>query len=186
MEFLPELKLTLFNGWIFLFTFYLLQLYNLTFVSKQMRDRLLDRSNFDRKQWFLTLIGKFFAIPTMILMILTPITSELIELFLGIVMFLFGMVGLRMAVLNFINTPLDQPVTKGLYSVSRNPQETMLSVILFGIGFTVGSWMILILLVISRVFNHFQILAQEEACITQYGDSYQEYMNKVPRYFLVF
>ncbi len=186
MEFLPELRLTLFNGWIFLLPFYLLQIFNLTFVSKQMRNRLLDRSNFDRKQWFFTFIGKFFVIPSMILMILTPITSDFIEFLLGLVMFLFGMVGLRIAILNYINTPLDQPVTKGLYSVSRNPQETMLSVIMLGIGFIVGSWIVIILVGLSRVFNHFHILAQEEACIKQYGDSYQEYMRKVPRYFLVF
>ena len=92
MEFLPELKLTLFNGWIFLISFYLLQIYNLTFVSKQMRDRLLDRSNFDRKQWLFTLIGKCFSIPAMLLMILTPITSEFIVFLLGVVIFLFGMV----------------------------------------------------------------------------------------------
>ena len=186
MEFFPELKLVLFNGWIFLFSFYLLQIYNLTFVSKQIRDRLLDRSNFDRKQWFFTLIGKFFSIPAMLLMILTPITSEFIEFLPGIVMFIFGMVGLRIAVLNFITTPLDQPVTKGLYSVSRNPQETMLSVIMLGIGFIVGSWIVLILVVLSRVFNHVHILAQEEACIKQYGESYQEYLKTVPRYFLIF
>ncbi len=186
MELLPELKLTLFNGWILLFSFYLLQLYNLTFVSKPMRDRLLDRSNFDRKQWIFTLIGKFFSVPAMILMILTPITTEFIEFLLGMVMFIFGMVGLRMAVLNFITTPLDQPVTKGLYSVSRNPQETMLSVIMFGIGFNVSSWIILILVLFSRIFNHFHILAQEEACIKQYGESYLEYMRKVSRYFLIF
>lgn len=186
MEFLPELKLTLMNGWIFLISFYLLQLYNLTFVSKQMRDKLLDRSNFDRKQWFLTLIGKCFAIPAMLLMILIPITSEYIEFLLGIILFLFGMVGLRIAVSNFITTPLDQPVTKGLYSFSRNPQETMLSIIMLGIGFIVGSWIVLILVVISRIFNHFHILAQEEACIKQYGESYQEYLRTIPRYFNIF
>jgi len=96
------------------------------------------------------------------------------------------MVGLRIAVSNFITTPLDQPVTKGLYSFSRNPQETMLSIIMLGIGFIVGSWIVLILVVISRIFNHFNILAQEEACIKQYGESYQEYLRTIPRYFLVF
>jgi len=39
---------------------------------------------------------------------------------------------------------------------------------------------------ISRLFQHFGILAEEEACLGQYGDSYSSYVKRVPRYFLFF
>ena len=186
MDLWPNLNLTLYNGWIFLILFYILQFYNVTFVSTQVRERLFDRSNFDRKQWIFTLIGKFIGVGAMILMILTPIAYGNLEFLLGFIIYIIGMIGLRYAVVNFITTPLNQPVTKGIYKYSRNPQELMLTVILLGIGLIVGSWIIIILLILSKIFNHFQILAQEEACIKQYGDNYQEYMKMVPRYFLFF
>lgn len=186
MNFWPDLSLTLFSGWIFLIFFYTLQFYNVTFVSIEIRERLFDRSNFNRKQWLFTLIGKFIGVCAMILMILTPIAYGTLEFLVGLIIYLIGMIGLRYAVINFVTTPLNQPVTKGMYRYSRNPQEMMLTVILLGIGIIVNSWIIIILLIFSKIFNHFQILAQEEACIKQYGDSYREYLKRVPRYFLFF
>jgi protein-S-isoprenylcysteine O-methyltransferase Ste14 len=40
--------------------------------------------------------------------------------------------------------------------------------------------------VAARVFSHYGILAEEEVCLKQYGDSYRAYMERVPRYFLFF
>jgi protein-S-isoprenylcysteine O-methyltransferase Ste14 len=40
------------------------------------------------------------------------------------------------------------------------------------------------MLVISRLFQHLGILAEEEACLAQYGESYRAYVERVPRYFL--
>ncbi|WP_455143158.1 methyltransferase family protein [Candidatus Hodarchaeum mangrovi] len=186
MDLWPDLSLTLFNGWIFLIFFYILQFYNVIFVSIEIREKLFFRSNFDRKQWLFTIIGKFIGVCAMLLMTLTPIAYGTLEFLVGLIIYLIGMIGLRYSVINFITTPLNQPVTKGMYSYSRNPQEMMLTVILFGIGIIVSSWIILILLILSKIFNHFQILAQEEACIKRYGDSYREYLKRVPRYFLFF
>lgn len=83
-------------------------------------------------------------------------------------------------------TPLDEPVTRGLYKYSRNPQETMLSITFFGACFTVDSWFLTLFFGFSRIFNHFHILAQEKACLMEYGEDYQENMKNVPRYFLFF
>ncbi len=186
MKFFPELKLALGDGWIFLILFFILQFINLKFNSKQMREKLFDRSNFNRKQWILTFIGKIFGIPAMILIFFTPIAFQNIEFLLGIGIYFIGMVGLRISVLNFTSTPLDQPVTKGLYKYSRNPQETMLIVIFIGMALIVGSGVVLLLIIVSKTFSHYNLIAQEEACIKQYGESYQDYLKQVPRYFLFF
>lgn len=182
MELVPEMELTFNGGWLFLITFYLLQFYNVTFIDKKIRERLFDRSNFSTKQWLLTLLGKIFAIIAMIMMALTSIDQDLVTLIIGLLLYFLGMIGLRIATLNFINTPFDKPVTEGLYKYSRNPQESMVTIILAGIGVMVGSWTILGLLLLSRVFNHCQILAQEEACLKEYGENYSRYSEEVPRY----
>ena len=38
----------------------------------------------------------------------------------------------------------------------------------------------------SSAVGHYRLLAEEHACLIQYGSSYQEYMDRVPRYFLFF
>ena len=83
-------------------------------------------------------------------------------------------------------TQRGQPVTKGIYKISRNPQEFMIFILFLGICMTIGSWLALLILVLSKVFAHFGILSQERACLEKYGDSYKEYMKKTPRYFLFF
>lgn len=155
-------------------------------MPKKVRSRLLDRSNFTRDQKILTGISKLIVLIFQIIVILTPLTIGSIEFLIGIVLFAFGMIAEVIAVINFRMTPLNEPVTRGLYKISRNPQETMLSIAFFGICFAVGSWFLIIFFGISRIFNHFQILAQEQACLNEYGEAYQDYMKKVPRYFLFF
>ncbi len=186
MELVPELKLTLMNGGIFLIALYILQFINLTFVSTEMRKKLIDRSTFSRKQWNLTFVSKLLGVCVMILMFLTPITSQSVEFLFGVGIYCIGIIGLRISVLNFISTPIDQPVTTGLYKFSRNPQETMLILIFLGITLIIGSGIVLILLIISKLFSHYQILAQENACLELYGEAYQDYMQRVPRYLLIF
>jgi len=43
-----------------------------------------------------------------------------------------------------------------------------------------------LMLVMSRLLQHFSILAEEEVCLQRYGESYREFMGRVPRYFLFF
>ena len=88
--------------------------------------------------------------------------------------------------LNFKDTPLDQPVTKGVYKISRHPQIAALFVIFLGICVAIGSWLALFMLVMSRLLQHLGILAEEEVCLRRYGESYRAYMERVPRYFLFF
>ena len=49
-----------------------------------------------------------------------------------------------------------------------------------------ASWITLLMLLLGLVFTHRKILAEERSCLRQYGDSYQAYMERVPRYFLFF
>jgi protein-S-isoprenylcysteine O-methyltransferase Ste14 len=62
----------------------------------------------------------------------------------------------------------------------------MLFVAFLGMCLTIGSWLALLTLLISRLLQHFGILAEEEACLAQYGDPYRVYLRQVPRYFLFF
>jgi protein-S-isoprenylcysteine O-methyltransferase Ste14 len=105
---------------------------------------------------------------------------------LGISVFILGLAGFITALFNFKNASVDRPVTEGLYQLSRHPQQLMFFLTVIGICLAIGSWLALLFQTISSVFLHARILAEEQACLARYGDSYRDYMQRVPRYFLFF
>jgi protein-S-isoprenylcysteine O-methyltransferase Ste14 len=153
---------------------------------KDVVARLFDRTGWDKKQRTFTVIGKLVSLACLVLIILTPLKISSNTFIVGMILYVLGLVGLVIAMFNFRKTPLGQPVTRGLYKVSRHPQIIALFVLFSGICFAIGSWLALLLLVMSRLFQHLGILAEEQACLRQYGDSYRAYMKRVPRYFLLF
>ena len=99
---------------------------------------------------------------------------------------MMGLALLVVSIINYRDAPLDKPITKGIYKISRNPQMVSLYVLFMGMTLIIGSWFNLILLGISMICAHFSILGEEAALKEQFGESYVEYMEKVPRYFLFF
>jgi len=186
MELIPTLEIGLLNGWILLAFDFLIQGVLLLVFPKDVVSRLFNRSGWSKKQRVFTIIGKVFSLACLILIVLTPLKINLNAFIVGIILYATGLAGLVVAMLNFKDTPLDQPVMKGVYKISRHPQIAALSVIFLGICLAIGSWMALFTLVMSRLLQHFGILAEEEVCLRRYGESYRAYMERVPRYFLFF
>ena len=186
MELVPTLEMGWLNGWTPLCLLCLVEGLLLVVFPKDVRVRLFDRSGWDKKQKTFTVVGKLFSLACLVLIILTPMKTGSGAFIMGTILYALGLVGLVVALFDFKNTPLGQPVTRGLYRVSRHPQIVTLFVSFLGICLVIGSWLALLMLMISRLFQHFGILAEEEACLGQYGDSYRSYVKRVPRYFLFF
>ena len=186
MELFPELKFGLFNGWIFIVLLGLVDGICFLVFPKDVVKRLFDRSGWSQKQVVFTVIGKVCALVTLILIVFTPLKLGTPVFIVGAIVTGLGLLGLLIALLNFKNTPFGQPVSQGLYRISRHPQIVMASTVLLGACIAIGSWSALIALVAARVFSHFGIVAEEEICLKQYGDSYRAYMQRVPRYFVLF
>ena len=186
MDFIPSFKPGLLNGWLF-FAGYLV-VFGITMFSfsKPVRARLYDRSLWTKKHRILSAIGKLFSLSNMVLFVLNPLRFDSPYFILGVILWALGLIGLVTALWNFNSTPLDVPVTRGIYKISRNPQIFSIYTIFTGICFMIGSGLCLLLLVISVFFLHNLVLAEEESCLQQYGNSYRDFMTRVPRYFLFF
>jgi protein-S-isoprenylcysteine O-methyltransferase Ste14 len=130
-------------------------------------------------------LGKTLALVVIILFFLSPLKLGTPIFYLGIIFYIIGVTGFIIAVINYRNTPLDQPVTRGLYQYSRNPQVLTLIIIMFGLGLAIGSGLVLIILTLSSILTRVRILEEERACLVQYGTAYREYMERVPRYLVV-
>jgi protein-S-isoprenylcysteine O-methyltransferase Ste14 len=186
MELFPALGLGWLNGWLLLVSFYVVFGFLLLVFPKEVVKRLYDRSGWSRAQRILNAIGKVAMFACLALIIFAPLKIGEGVFVFGMVLFVLGLVGMMAALFNYRNTPIDQPVTRGLYRVSRNPQHVMLVILLLGVCIAIGSWIAILLLAVATVFYHFRILGEENACLEQYGESYRSHMERVPRYLLFF
>jgi len=186
MELFPTLEIGWLNGWILICLLYLTYGIVLLVFPKDAVVRLYDKSGRNKRQKILIYIGSLFAFVYFVLIIFTPLKIGSNVFIPGIILFVLGLVGFVIALFNFKNAPFDQLVTGGLYRISRHPQQLMFFISFLGICVTIGSWLALLLQMISSVFLHTRILAEEKACLERYGDSYRDYMKRVPRYILLF
>jgi protein-S-isoprenylcysteine O-methyltransferase Ste14 len=92
---------------------------------------------------------------------------------------LFIIIGL----LNLATAPTDELVTRGVYSISRNPLYFGEVLVSISIGIACLSWVFL-LVAISEflLIRYYVVVAEEPFLIEKYGDTYREYMNKTPRW----
>jgi protein-S-isoprenylcysteine O-methyltransferase Ste14 len=186
LEWFPHLEMGWLNGWILLLIEFIIQGSLLLIFPKDVVARLFDRSGWTRKQRLFIVIGKVFSLVCLVLIILTSLKINSPLFIPGLALYVLGIAGLVVSMYNFRDTPLDQPVTRGLYRYSRHPQIVSLFFMLLGICLAIGSIPVLIALLLSKVFQHISILAEEEVCHKQYGESYRAFMERVPRYFLFF
>ncbi len=77
----------------------------------------------------------------------------------------------------------DEIVTKGIYSISRNPQSLGRSIGLIGIGIMGRSLFTLFIAITWIIINHFYILNEEKHLEDTFGDSYLQYCTSTPRYY---
>ncbi len=186
MEFFPTLSLGWLNGWIFLAIFLGIFGIFVKWCPKEVVARLYDEEGWTKFQKRATTAAKIFGAVHFILLIFTPINFGTIEFIVGLILFIFGTVGMSIAIINFKNAPVNKPITIGLYKISRNPQIVSLYVVSLGTSFIVNSGIALLVVLASVLCSHFRILGEERRLTEQYGESYEEYKKKVPRYFLFF
>jgi len=187
MELIPTLKIGWLNGWILVCLLYLIFGILLILFTKDVVSRLYnyDRSSWSKMQRAFYIIGKLLALVCLVLIIFTPLKIGANIFLPGIILFALRLAGFITALFNFKNTLLNQPITRGLYRISRHPQVLMLFIMSIGICITIGSGLVLFIVSISSLFLHSRDLAEEKACLERYGDSYRAYMKLVPRYFLI-
>ncbi|MDF9839659.1 MULTISPECIES: isoprenylcysteine carboxylmethyltransferase family protein [Paenibacillus] len=77
-------------------------------------------------------------------------------------------------------------VTDGIYNFSRNPAFVGFNLMFIGLFATYANLFTLIVLVINLLAFHLLILQEEKHLFSMFGDEYERYTRKVPRYFLIF
>ena len=186
MSLMPAFEIGVWNAWILQVLFFLTLIVPNCLMSKEGRKRTKRATGFvplGRTHKILVYSTHVLIMPfTILYSIFLPLETGTTWLYIGLSIFALGSVMSVITSVNFATTPLDEPVTKGVYRISRHPIYFSGFLLYIGIGIAAASWVILLCAILWIVLFHIVLPSEEHFLLEKYGDSYREYMNKTPRW----
>jgi protein-S-isoprenylcysteine O-methyltransferase Ste14 len=114
--------------------------------------------------------------------IFLPLHLNTIWFYVGLLIFLFGLI-LQLTVLYTLRKAKpDRPWTTGPYRYSRHPIYFGLFLMIIGISIMSLSWLFLLIVIILAIPLLIAVPTEEQYCLKTYEKEYQDYMEKTPRW----
>lgn len=176
MSLIPAFEIGLWNAWI------LIVIFLCFFTSTQFLGDIGKKIAHGEEEKTLSKFTTLIAVILWIYSVFLPLKTGTAWLYIGISIYLLGMIIGITAIISIAATPPGKPFTKGMYRYSRHPLSVNMFLILLGIGVATASWLYLLLLFILMVLTHFMVAIEERSCIAKFGDTYREYINRTPRW----
>jgi len=163
---------------------FLLQMIVIMFADKRIRERShipndARQTSLENSIGFITNILWLLALGYSIIL---PLLFGTLWFYVGFSIFIFGTFFLSFATYSFVTAPIDQMIQKGVYSFSRHPMYLATFLICLGSGIATASLILIMLSIIIVIGLDYESRIEERYCKKMYGDLYNEYMNKVPRW----
>jgi len=114
--------------------------------------------------------------------IFLPLKLGTAWLYAGLLIYALALLVSLAVSINFAATPSGEPVTRGVYRISRHPVYLSGFLLYSGMGIACASWVLLMLAVLWIVLFHIVIPDEERFLIKKYGEAYREYMDRTPRW----
>jgi len=186
MSLIPAFELGVWNAWILQVLFFLTLIVPNCLMSKEGRKRMKRATQsvpLDRTHKILAYSTHVLIMPfTVIYSIFLPLKIGTVWLHVGLFIFALALAMSVITSVNFATTPLCEPVTKGVYRISRHPIYLSGFLLYTGIGIATASWIILLCAILWVVLFHIVLPLEEHFLLEKYGDTYREYTNKTPRW----
>ena len=163
MSLIPAFEIGLWNTWIFMVAWVFFHMLPLTWPIFRYDIKAM---------WFILLAYSVFL----------PLPLGTPLLYTGIALFAVGLIIFEIAMISWMKTAIDEPITTGLYRYSRHPIYIGVFVQYIGIGIVSASGLFLLLIVISIALSAYTAPAEERFCLDKYGDTYRQYINRTPRW----
>lgn len=185
MSLIPAFQLGLWNAWIIqvasLLTAIIPSMIDKGTTKKRMGE--FKWSELGRTEKIVLLITHVIIGPfTIIYSIFLPLKLGTIWLYVGLpicaLALLMGFIG----GIAFATDPLDKPITRGVYRISRHPAYFSGFLLYLGIAIACASWIFLVCAMVWIVSMHFGTFPEERELLEKYGDAYRKYMDCTPRW----
>jgi protein-S-isoprenylcysteine O-methyltransferase Ste14 len=181
MSLIPAFDIGVWNAWIFMVCS-LIPVFFMPLISRGREEGVSFTIYFSKMQKGALLSLHLIYVLLIIYSIFVPLKLGTVWFYVGLIIFLIGFIPYAMVTVNFGNTPLDKPVTRGIYRYSRHPMYLTSFLIFVGAGIASASWLFLLLSVLYVITVPLFIDAEERFLLEKYGDAYHEYMNRTPRW----
>ena len=114
--------------------------------------------------------------------IFLPLRTGTTWLYIGLAIYLIGLVMFLASVARVAITPQGQLFTQGIYRYSRHPLYLSMLLTFAGVGMACASWVYLILTMVLIFLQACQVEKEEQGCLRTFGDEYQEYMRRTHKW----
>jgi protein-S-isoprenylcysteine O-methyltransferase Ste14 len=186
MSLIPAFEIGVWNAWILQVLFFLTLIVPNLLMSKEGKERTkkaMESVPFGRTHKILAYSTHMVIMPfTVLYSIFLPLKIGTVWLYVGLAIFALALAMSVITSVNFATTPLDEPVTKGVYRISRHPIYFTGFLLYIGIGIATASWVMLLCAILWIVLFHIALPSEEHFLLEKYGDSYREYMHNTPRW----
>ncbi len=184
MSLVPAFEIGVWNAWIFMSSFILQMLAGVLLLGKEFWARGSLPPDFKQSKWekITTLIGNAVWLLATLYSIFLPLRLGTIWFYIGLPVFLVGLLILAVATANFTTASAEKPATKGAYRFSRHPLYLSMIIIYIGTGIATASWVFILLSIINILLIRSSVLSEERYCLEKYDKDYREYVNRTPRW----
>ena len=179
MSFVPAFRLGLWNAWILVILLMVIFIFGSKILGKRGSG---DYSGHTKREKMFGSITSLIQMGSIVYSVFLPLQLDTGWFYAGLFIYGIGIIVEILVLLAFATTPEDQPVTKGVFNVSRNPGYFGEFLIYAGIGIACLSWVFLLVAMIAIMLEHQIVLGEERICINKYGDDYRKYMKRTPRW----
>jgi len=180
MSLIPAFKLGVWNAWIFIIPLVVYWFSGIKFLfSKRISEKSFLKRRRDRIISQILVLAMFFSF---FYSIFLPLKLGTIWFYIGLLIYLAGIVLVTLTMIYFAITPLNKPVTRGIYRYSRNPMFIGFFLVYIGIAIACISWLYMVLtLLFILMVNHLSSF-EEAITLGHYGKAYKEYIERTPKW----
>jgi protein-S-isoprenylcysteine O-methyltransferase Ste14 len=172
----------LWNAWLLMIWQIILPILISTFLNKNNISSRLFVSAPLRHGKLLDLTSMFLTVLSVLYSFFLPLNMNTIWFFLGLLLFVLSVFIMFSTAFALRYSEIDQPFTTGMYRYSRHPFYFSMGLLYIGITFMTLSWIFLIFTILFFVQINIAALNEEHYCRKLYGNEYQEYMDRTPKW----
>ena len=181
MSLIPAFEIGVWNAWIFMVLLFLIPTIAM-YAKSGIFKKSESAAELSRTEQRVFVISKLVLMLTFIYSIFLPLQPGTAWFYTGLPIGLLGLVLYVVISATIVRTPVDEPITGGIYRFSRHPMYVFGFLAPLGAGIAAASWLFILLTIILIITHCRNGIAEERSCLAAFGDIYREYMNRTPRW----
>jgi protein-S-isoprenylcysteine O-methyltransferase Ste14 len=181
MSLIPAFEVGVWNAWLLILPLALIPAI-LASLKKGLFEKTESTAKPSKAEKMVFRFSKVFLALLFLYSIFLPLKLGTLWFYVGLPISLLGIVMYIIVSVNIANTPVDRPVTTGLYRYSRHPMYVASFIAPVGAGIASASWLFLLFSVLCIITHFINGIFEERLCLEAYCSDYQEYLDRTPRW----